>query len=253
MSEDLPGIKEQGFAAILSIHDVMPETLDEVADLLMRISAADAGTADLLVVPGKAWTSRDLDRLRVWRSQGHRLAGHGWHHRAAAPRSLYHRCHSVLLSRDVAEHLSLSSIERSALMSRCHVWFEEHGFESPELYVPPAWAAGDRTSFNSLPPGQFRYMETLRGIHDRLTGQSRWLPLVGFEADTRSRAAILSVSNRLSFSMTSLNRPVRIGLHPKDRSHQLGATLDELLEHLPTQAVPITVDELFNAFSAPLE
>lgn len=203
------------------------------------------GRTDLLVVPGLDWSAQDLQRLRDWQSLGYRLAGHGWRHKADAPQSLTHRIHSALLSRDVAEHLSLSSEARSDLMQACFDWFGEHGLGAPSLYVPPAWALGDLASFQRLPVPGFRFVETLLGYYDR-EGQL-WcrLPLVGFEADTGFRAVSLGVSNALMRLLGSDSRPVRISLHPKDRSLLLGGRLDRLLSSLASNASLTSVDAVF--------
>ena len=109
--------------ALLSVHDVMPQTLAPVADILARLRCLGLPPATLLIVPGCRWDADELAQLRRWQKQGHELAAHGWHHRARAIRGLRHRLHAALLSRDAAEHLALSSDEIAALMRRAHDWF----------------------------------------------------------------------------------------------------------------------------------
>ncbi len=75
--------------AVLSIHDVMPETLALVQQILTRITVP-ADKTTLLIVPGKPWQEQDLKQLRLWQKMGYPLAGHGWHHQANTPQTWYH-------------------------------------------------------------------------------------------------------------------------------------------------------------------
>ena len=215
--------------ALTSIHDVTPRTLYRVAELLELLRAAGVGSVTLLVVPGLDWSPDHLDRLREWSADGHRLAGHGWSHRAPPPRSLRHRLHAAVLSRDRAEHLSRSPDDVRERVRRCHRWFLRRELPPPDLYVPPAWALGPltRADLTSLP---IRWYETLGGfIHGR-SGNRHLLPLVGFEADTRLRAAALAASNAANLLVAGVTgRPVRLALHPRDLELELGDRLRRLL------------------------
>lgn len=215
--------------ALLSIHDVMPETLDRVERILDFCETADAGPVTLLVVPGRAWQANDIDRLRSWQQAGHELAAHGWHHRIPRYGGVYHQLHAALLSRNVAEHLALRPEEVEALMGRSQAWFATHDLPAPSLYVPPAWALGrlPAGAFSRLP---FARIEVLRGLIELPAGRLDPLPLVGFEADTAWRAAILGGWNRLQQRRARMRRrPLRIGIHPDDPDLRLGRDLRELL------------------------
>ncbi len=145
LSDPLPAPR-----ALISIHDVMPETREQVSQILALLPQGPQAIT-LLVVPGSNWQTADLDWLHQLQQQGYPLAGHGWLHRCEPPISLYHRLHSLLLSRRVAEHLSLSASGIDALIRNCHQWF---------LDVPPAWAMGSisRAQLAAMP---FRLFETL--------------------------------------------------------------------------------------------
>ena len=109
--------------AYLSVHDVMPHTLDRVRALLGGpLSRFPAGHVPLLVVPGREWNEADLAQLRDWQAAGHPLAGHGWMHRVERYGGWRHRVHAALISRDVAEHLALEAEGILDLMCRCHAW-----------------------------------------------------------------------------------------------------------------------------------
>ena len=216
-------------ASIVSIHDVMPETLPRVAELLALLDQAGAGAVDLLVVPGLGWAESEIETLAGWQRHGHRLAGHGWCHRAAHVRGWRHRLHSLLVSRDVAEHLALDADGIAALVSRCHAWFAAHDLAAPDLYVPPAWALGpiSHARLSALP---FARYEVLTGLIERRgeAGAWRWrpLPMIGFEADTLWRAGPVWTWNALNaWHARAWRTPLRIAIHPHDLSLRLGGAL----------------------------
>ena len=214
-SEPLPAPR-----ALVSIHDVMPETRQQVSQILALLPQAPQAVT-LLVVPGRDWQTADLDWLHQLQQQGYPLAGHGWLHRCDPPISLYHRLHSLLLSRRVAEHLSLSASGIEALIRNCHQWFVDQGLQPCELYVPPAWAMGaiHRQQLADMP---FRLFETLSGVYDAQAQKMHPLPLVGFEADTPLREWLLRGFNHLNWHRAShSDQPLRIGIHPQDLSLRL--------------------------------
>ena len=222
---------EKSLRALVSIHDVMPETRLEVSNMLDRL-ALPAKTVTLLVVPGRQWGDDDLAWLRGLQSAGHPLAGHGWFHRCQPPVTLYHKLHSMMLSRQVAEHLSFSGAGIVKLVRECHDWFGQHDLEVSPLYVPPAWAMG-RLTPQQLAELPFRYVETLTGLLDTQTGGLTSLPLVGFEADTPLRALFLEIFNTISTHRARTQRlPLRIGLHPFDLSYRLAPRILTLLQQV---------------------
>jgi len=210
--------------ALVSIHDVMPETLDDVAELLDMAEAHAIVPVTLLVVPGRPWRTEELMVLRRWLAAGHRLAGHGWSHRAAQPCTVHHRLHALLLSRDSAEHLSLDGADIARLMRRNHDWFGRHGLPEPDLYVPPAWALGPLPR-TELP---YRFVETLGGVRDLHSGKRLRLPLIGFEADTGVRAGVLRAWNACA-GQGEPARPVRVAIHPRDLRLRLAGDLRRVL------------------------
>ena len=210
--------------ALVSIHDVMPHTLDRVKRILDWLEQRRVSRVTLLVVPGKPWTEKHIHHLRDWAAAGHELAAHGWHHQTR-PRRLYHRLHALLLSRNVAEHLDLDSTGILDLMVRSRNWFAENELPAPDFYVPPAWALGP-ISKADLAKVPFRVIETTRGFllrenHDSAPSRVRWslrrLPLTGYEADTRFREAFLRWWNALQAKRAQRKKlPLRISIHPDD-------------------------------------
>ncbi|MQX35380.1 polysaccharide deacetylase family protein [Roseospira navarrensis] len=221
---------ERAAFPILSIHDVMPGTLEPVGDLLAVLDRHGAGPVDLLVVPGLDWRPDQIRTLQGWADAGHRLAGHGWRHRVDRVRGLKHRLHSLLLSRDVAEHLALDADGIADLIDRCHAWFGAHDLPVSDLYVPPAWALGaiPRRDLAALP---FARYEVFTGFIDGRSGRWHPVPMIGFEADTVWRAGPVRVWNTLNREHARFCRtPLRVAIHPHDLSYRLGGTLRRLIE-----------------------
>lgn len=214
---------------VISVHDVMPETLDATEAIVERLTSARLDTVTLLVVPGRDWSSSALDRLRVLLNNGAIAAGHGWTHRAASIRGPYHRLHSALISRNAAEHLALDAEGLRELIRRCHAWFVDQELGAPLLYVPPAWAMG-ALSFDDLDRLPFARYEVLGGVYDVASGRFSRSPMVGFEADTALRAVGCRIWNRLNLLAAGRDRPVRLAIHPGDFGLRLAADLERLID-----------------------
>lgn len=218
--------------AIVSVHDVMPGTVERVQRILALMEKARVPPPTLLIVPGKEWTPELLHVLRGWAGAGHNLAGHGWVHKATSgPRTLFHRGHALLISRNEAEHLSRSRQELTSLIRRCYEWFPSVDLPYPELYVPPAWALGalKLDHLSSLP---FRWYEILRGFVDANTGRVVSSPLAGFEADTTFRQVSLRFWNGLNLALARRVRgPLRISIHPGDLDLLLNADLEKIVAY----------------------
>lgn len=214
--------------ALISIHDVMPETLENVSGIIERLPDACRPHLVLLVVPGRNWQPFQIEQLREWQQQGYILAGHGWHHEVKEIRSLYHRLHAALISRRAAEHLSQPADQLRSLLSRNYAWFIGHKLQAPDFYVPPAWAMG-ALNLDDLALSPFRYFETLQGIMDSASGKRLFLPLAGFESDNRFRCAFLQPWNSLQRILSSSRRPLRIGIHPHDFEYGLSGQLERFL------------------------
>ena len=210
--------------ALVSVHDVMPQTLRAVQRCLDECRRQEVETVYLLVVPGPAWDWAQLQQLHRWSAEGHLIAGHGWRHRTQRVTRLYHRLHSALVSRNVAEHLECDEAEILMLMQKCFQWFTRNDLPSPSLYVPPAWALG-QVRLSQVHQTGFRHVETLRGIYH--VPQQRWkeVPLLGYEADTGSRATALRLWNGVNRGMASIAGLKRIAIHPYDLDYRLSGAL----------------------------
>jgi len=221
-----------------TIHDVRPDTLDRVAHLLDLLEPAGSRVA-LLVVPGLEWTDAGVARLAGWAEAGFELAGHGWVHQRT-PRTLYHRLHALVISRDQAEHLSATRDEVRDLVRRGRDWFVDHDLPAPTYYVPPAWALGALRPTDLAEVG-YRFAEVQWGYHDLESGRFLRSPLIGFEADTWWRETALGVFNAHQVAKARrTGRPLRLGLHPFDlelrRAGEARARVAEVEEWMSTEA-----------------
>ena len=219
-------MNERETRAVISLHDVMPETLPQAEAILGRLRKLNIPPITLLVVPGRDWQPDQLDWLRQRVAEGHRLAAHGWRHETQ-PRKLYHRLHAALISRNVAEHLALEPADIPGFIRRSMEWFPKNKLPVPILYVPPAWALGKwRTRDEELPA----YIEVLSGILDTRTGQVHRQPLVGYEVDTVWRKLFVRGWNSWNIRRArKTGRALRIGLHPHDFELLLADDLEQLL------------------------
>lgn len=216
-------------SAVLSLHDVMPETLGRMEEILKFLSDHGIPPITLLIVPGREWRPCQVATLRRLADRGYTLAAHGWVHETRPSRP-YHRLHSMLLSRNVAEHLAFDEEGIYALMQRSLGWFTENSLPAPELYVPPAWAIG-RISRNRLRELPLRYVEVLRGVVTLRENRLHPLPVVGFEADTAWRSLAVRGWNWTALQRARMTgKPVRISLHPQDFHLRLVHCLRQLLQ-----------------------
>lgn len=231
--------------ALASIHDVMPDTLPRVREIIRFLQTRNIFDFTLLVVPGLAWSDSDIEQLHSWQQGGLELAGHGRRHAIVRKTTALHALHAKLMSKDEAEHLSLSTEEIAAIITECYHWFQEAGLSPPSLYVPPAWAMGalPRRRLHMLP---FARYETLSGVYDCHTALFKRLPLTGYMADTRFRCGVLHIFNAINLHL--LSGFTRIAIHPGDLRLPLKESLSR---HLASFQRCISYQEAFNRIQDP--
>ncbi|MBK1717135.1 polysaccharide deacetylase family protein [Thiocystis violacea] len=227
---------------LVSVHDVMPETLPRVERILDLLATEGVNAVTLLVVPGLDWSSEQIDWLRRHEARGYELAGHGWLHRVATYGGLRHRLHAWFLSRNVAEHLALDADGILNLMSRCHAWFRAHGLRAPTLYVPPAWAMGaiPRNALAELP---FLRYEIFSGVLSGQTGRLYPIPMLGYEADRAWRIPVIRIWNHFNRHRSRRRGWLRIGIHPQDLDLALAEDLRRDLRRFRLHADYAAIDE----------
>ena len=188
-------------------------------------------SATCLIVPGRSWNKKQIEQLHYLQNCGFDLAGHGWNHRARSKKNAYHYFHSLIMSRNVAEHLSLSSKEIIQLMFKCAKWFDENDLNAPYVYIPPAWALGNVT-WEDLSVLPYKLYETLSGVYHN--GEFHTLPLVGYEADNLIRIIAVKGLNKMNRIYSKIkNTPLRVSIHPNDLELGLGNDLNRILSMNP--------------------
>lgn len=237
------GVAATSMKSLVSIHDLMPDTLKRVTGICHRL--AQLGVPNdklyLLVVPGLVWKPDQIDTLKALQHDGYLLAGHGWYHHIHKKTSLKHFLHSTFISRNVAEHLSLSRAEITDMISMNYEWFGEQGLAAPELYVPPAWAMGKmpKHALRELP---FSYYEYSSGIFNGSENRFQPLPLTGYEADRLWRTPILKGWNAVNTRWLSRSAPVRISIHPFDFEYHLK---DDIVRDVQRSSAFLSCPDLF--------
>lgn len=206
----------RGPAALVSVHDLMPQTMSAVRELLQLLSYLDVPPPTLLVVPGLGWDSAGIAELKALQRDGFVLSGHGWRHHVAHISRPYHRLHSLLISRQVAEHLALDEDAIVDLIRRCYDWFGDHGLDAPTLYVPPAWALGSVSRARLAADCPFSLCELFGGVLRTADGRLHRSPLLGYEADSAARVPVLRAWNAVNRARAPAEGIIRIGIHPFD-------------------------------------
>lgn len=228
---------------LISVHDVMPETLESVRGIVDAIERYGRRPATLLVVPGRDWRPAQIDELRRYRDRGHELAGHGWTHEAAGPPGLWHRLTGYAAGTHAAEHLGCDSAGVADIIRRCRGWFDDHQLGEPQLYVPPAWTMGRIRRLDIRRLG-FRFFEYSSGYYDARIGVFQRVPHMGFDAETALRAAVLRFWNRASLNASHRYGWLRVAIHPRDPDLRMGADLTGVIRQM--EGAPALVSELFD-------
>jgi predicted deacetylase len=216
--------------ALVSVHDLTPDRLPAVQETLHVLNTRNVHCVTLLVVPGSRWDDAGIAVLGKLQESGYELAGHGWTHRTEHIRGWKHWLHSRLISRNVAEHLSLDDDGIGRLIERCYQWFEDNRLQPPTLYVPPAWAMGAirRAELRNL---SFRQFEYFSGVYDAATDRFQRLALLGYEADTQWRVPWLRLWNTSNLALSRRTGVLRIAIHPFDLKLKLARDVIAHLGH----------------------
>lgn len=207
---------------VVSIHDVAPSTLDEVARLrdLVRRHAGEVPVS-LLAVPryhGNAWDDAAVDWLRERCRDGDEPVVHGLVHFDSRRRdgAEFGRRDSV---GDTIARLAFATAEVRAM------GVHPRGFVAPAYAHPPVLERALLTS-------GLEWWATR--MHLRTPSGSVDLPSIGLGASTGARRVSSSVVAPLAArAMAHIGR-VRLDLHPADLRHRrlaqrIGPLLDDLL------------------------
>lgn len=227
---------------LISVHDVMPETLPEICEIVEALERRGRRPVTLLVAPGRRWRARQVDELRRFQDRGHELAGHGWRNGVPGSAGIPRRPARLAVTADTAEHRRHDGKGIARLIRRCREWFADQGLGAPRLYVPPAWVMGRIRRLDIRRLG-FRYFEYAGGYYDAAIGVYQRVPIVGFEADGALRAAWLRLCNRINCASSHRNGWLRVAIRPTDPNRSLSTDLACLIRQCDGE--PVLVSEIF--------
>ncbi len=214
--------------AYISIHDVSPSNLNNIENIIFRLSDRfNINKISILVIPGLNWNNKQINKLKTLQKKGVQIVAHGWLHKTKNIKTLYHKLHSLIISDRCAEHLSQSRQDINIIISNSYNWFIENGFQKPTLYVPPAWALG-KIKRDDLKNLQFTYYECTTGlIHNN---KYHFLPLIGFEEKFWCKSLLRRFFNSFNFILASFTGIIRIAIHPNDFNLYLKNDLEKYLK-----------------------
>ena len=198
----------------ISIHDVKPDNINKVTEIIdLLLNQYKIAKICLLVIPGLKWEKKHINRLLNWQIRGIEIAAHGWTHKANDKRTLFHKLHSLFISKNCAEHLSKNTTNICKIMEKSFNWFIDNGFKKPTLYVPPGWAIGNIDK-NDLSRLQFTHIECTTGFVYKK--KYKFIPLIGFEESNYIKGIIRRFCNYLNFILGQFIGYIRIAIHPND-------------------------------------
>ena len=213
----------------ISIHDVSPNKFSEIKNIINHLKHYNCKKITLLIIPNLDWTDRQLQDIKLMQKNNIEIAAHGWEHKHHSIKNLYHYMHSKIFSRNCAEHLSKDRSEIIELIQKSFKWFTSRKFRPPTIYVAPAWALG-KIKYSDLDSLPFSEYETITGVYSKK--QMKYIPLIGFEADTLFRKYILKISNFVNYQISKLTGVVRIAIHPDDFKLLLSADINKFLSKI---------------------
>ncbi|MEZ5079512.1 MAG: DUF2334 domain-containing protein [Thermoleophilia bacterium] len=210
-------------AAIISIHDVAPDTLSACEQLRDVVQTAmDDAPVSLLVVPNYhgdgSWPDRAAARLRELQSVGDEVVLHGWEHRDAT-------------GRDGAEFFRSMTVATAADLlrrGRCllqGLGLPATGFIAPAYAHPPCL-------HRALADAGFDWWAT-RGVLHIGARHQQCLPSVGLGASTPLKRRLSPSVARAAAVLYRRAPVIRLDLHPADLQHpRLGRAVGLLVERV---------------------
>lgn len=210
-------------SVIVSIHDVAPATMPEVAVLVGMAERVGLPTS-LLVVPGPwrppvmaeaPWFVDELHRLA---GRGHEIVVHGWEHRAVddPARSVgrFERSAGRVLTRGCAEFAELGDREAAARVRSGLDAVRAIGFD-PIGFTPPGWLASPEAD-RALAAAGYRYTTSRTSVIDLVHGVRHPVPAWSQRVGSPLTAGVAALVERLVGRRLRAGMDVRIPLHPGD-------------------------------------
>ena len=68
--------------AYISIHDVSPDNLNDIENIISILSLKfNIKKISILVIPGLNWSQSQIHKIKTWQNNGIQIAAHGWFHK----------------------------------------------------------------------------------------------------------------------------------------------------------------------------
>ena len=211
--------------AIISIHDVAPQTLPQVAELRTMIGvAAGRVPVSLLVVPCyhgvDGWCPAARDWVQDAARRGDEIVIHGYEHRSP------HGIDGAEFSRRMT-HAAVSARLKLAMRRFADLGLEPDGFIAPGYAHPAALTT-------ALHEARLVWWATRTRIHTN--DQSPHLWSVSLGASTAWRRVTSPALARSVLRLAGPTAAVRLDLHPADLAHpRLRHTVTALITALVAQ------------------
>jgi predicted deacetylase len=201
---------------VVSIHDVAPETFDEVRDLARELDRLAVRPRVFKVIPKNLLESRELVHfLRQEQDAGSEIVQHGYSHRRhgrlRGPWTKQLR--SRLFAPDDAELLTLTGQQLETLLREGRAILSTAGlvvtgFCAPGWIEPPRL----RTGLQHL---GFRYDVGMTSVVDLATGHRVWTDWVGYMGAGAAQEALVGIANRINRAAMPGFSTMKVFFHPQ--------------------------------------
>jgi predicted deacetylase len=216
----------------VAIHDVAPETFDEVRHLAAELDRFAVRPRVFKVIPQRLLENRELVRfLRKEQDAGSEIVQHGFaHRRDGRLRGPWRRrLRSRLFAPTDAEFLTLTPHQMEALLTNGHAILSTAGLLTTG-FCAPGWI--EPRHFRGMLRGVgFRYDVGMTSVIDLTTGRRFWTDWVGYMGAGRLQEAMVGIANRINRTAMPAFPLVKVFLHPQGA--RTSAACRRIIEWLP--------------------
>jgi len=212
---------------VISIHDVSPETRDQVTRILAGLAGAGVGRVSLLVVPDhhhRANITSDPafgSWLRDLVAAGHEAVLHGYFHQRErhAHESTRTRFFTRIYTADEGEFFDITYAGACELLARGRDELAGVAGVQPEGFIAPAWLLSPEGESAARDLG-FAYTTRLKSVSALASGTVHFSQSLCWSVRSSLRRVISLGWNHFLFQRVGPNPLIRISIHPPDIDHR---------------------------------